>query len=132
MRSPFSLFANNPTLCAYVKALDIWGPDTEIVVCSLGTGQKRERQLTKAEVDTWGLAKWATTILDTAFDGVSDSVDYYIGRQRLLFAVESDAHRGLLEGWRLAAFPPNHPARSNAIEQLTLAAPARSADRPAS
>jgi hypothetical protein len=47
----------------------------------------------------------------------------YIGRQRLLFAVESDAHHGLLEGWRLPAFPPNHPARSNAVEQLTLAAP---------
>jgi patatin-like phospholipase/acyl hydrolase len=70
------VFANNPTLCAYVEALDIWGADTEIVVCSIGTGQKRERQLTKRQVDGWGLANWATTILDTAFDGVSDTVDY--------------------------------------------------------
>ncbi len=70
------VFANNPTLCAYVEALDLWGPETEIFVCSIGTGEKRHRQLTKAQVDRWGAARWATTILDTVFDGVSDTVDY--------------------------------------------------------
>jgi uncharacterized protein len=70
------VFANNPTLCAYVEALDIWGPDTEVIVCSLGTGQRPGRRLAKAEVDRWGTAQWAKTILDTAFDGISDTVDY--------------------------------------------------------
>jgi uncharacterized protein len=70
------VFANNPALCAYVEALDIWGADAEIVVCSIGTGEKRGRGLTKEEVDGWGAGRWATTILDTVFDGVSDSVDY--------------------------------------------------------
>lgn len=70
------VFANNPTLCAYVEALDMWGAETEIVVCSLGTGEKRHRRLTKRQVDDWGAARWATTILDTVFDGVSDTVDY--------------------------------------------------------
>jgi patatin-like phospholipase/acyl hydrolase len=70
------VFANNPTLCAYVEALDKWGADTEVVVCSIGTGEKKGRGLTKEEVDGWGAGKWATTILDTVFDGVSDSVDY--------------------------------------------------------
>jgi uncharacterized protein len=83
------VFANNPALCAYVEALDIWGPETEIIVCSIGTGQKRERRLTKGEVDSWGLAKWATTILDTTFDGVSDSVDY---QMKILCRRGDDAH----------------------------------------
>ncbi len=70
------VFANNPTLCAYVEALDLWGADAEISVCSLGTGEKPRRSLTKAQVDGWGAARWAPTILDTVFDGVADSVDY--------------------------------------------------------
>jgi len=70
------VFANNPTLCAYVEALKLWGEETEIAVCSLGTGERGKRGLRKAEVDRWGAARWAPTILDVVFDGVSDSVDY--------------------------------------------------------
>jgi patatin-like phospholipase/acyl hydrolase len=83
------LFANNPALCAYVEALDIWGPDAEIVVCSIGTGQKHERRLAKKQVDSWGLANWATTILDTTFDGVSDTVDY---QMKILCRTDGEAH----------------------------------------
>jgi patatin-like phospholipase/acyl hydrolase len=83
------VFANNPTLCAYVEALDIWGADAEIVVCSLGTGQKRERQHTKAQVDHWGAANWANTILDTVFDGVADTVDY---QMKILCAHGDEGH----------------------------------------
>ena len=74
------VFANNPAACAYVDALDMWGRDTEIFVVSIGTGEKRMRALTKDQVDRWGAGKWATTILDTVFDGVSDSVDYQMKR----------------------------------------------------
>ena len=83
------VFANNPTLCAYVEALDIWGPETEIVVCSLGTGEKRHRNLTKKQVDGWGSARWVTTILDTAFDGISDTVDY---QMRIICRHGAEAH----------------------------------------
>ena len=74
------VFANNPTACAYVDALDLWGADCEIFVCSIGTGEKRGRALTRDEVARWGAGKWATTILDTVFDGVSDAVDYQMVR----------------------------------------------------
>jgi uncharacterized protein len=74
------VFANNPTVCGYVDALEMWGAETEIVVCSLGTGEKRMRALSHDKVSDWGAAKWATTILDTVFDGVSDTVDYQMKR----------------------------------------------------
>jgi Replication-relaxation len=45
----------------------------------------------------------------------------HVGRQRILFAVEADAHRGLLEAWRLPAFPPGHPARDKNVHGLVLA-----------
>ena len=33
----------------------------------------------------------------------------YVGRRRILFALERDAHAGVLEAWRLPAFPPATP-----------------------
>jgi patatin-like phospholipase/acyl hydrolase len=82
------VFANNPALCAYVEALDVWGPDTEVTVCSLGTGERPARGLTKDELDGWGSLRWATTILDMAFDGGSDTVDYQL---RLICRAAEDA-----------------------------------------
>ncbi|MBA3261473.1 MAG: replication-relaxation family protein [Thermoleophilaceae bacterium] len=35
----------------------------------------------------------------------------YIGRRRILFCDERDAHRGLCEALRLAPYPPGHPGR---------------------
>jgi hypothetical protein len=42
------------------------------------------------------------------------------GRQHILFAVETDAHRGRLQAWRLPNFPPGHPARDNKVRRLNL------------
>jgi hypothetical protein len=44
----------------------------------------------------------------------------YVGRRRILFAVEPDAHAGALEAWRLPAFPPDHPARDNNVRRVGL------------
>lgn len=71
------VYANNPTLCAYVEATTTHGrrEPTEFVVLSLGTGQLT-RRLPYDETKDWGLARWAQPILDVVFDGVSDTVDY--------------------------------------------------------
>jgi hypothetical protein len=45
----------------------------------------------------------------------------YVGRRRILFALEHDAHKGLLEAWQLPAFPPGHPARNAAVRRVRLA-----------
>jgi hypothetical protein len=45
----------------------------------------------------------------------------HVGRRHILFAVEADAHTGLLEAWRLPAAPPGHPARDNNVESIVLA-----------
>ena len=44
----------------------------------------------------------------------------YVGRRRILFAIERDAHAGDLEAWRLPAFPREHPARDNNVRRVAL------------
>lgn len=44
----------------------------------------------------------------------------YVGRQRILFTTEIDAHRGELTARRSPAFPPGHPARESAIRRVRL------------
>jgi patatin-like phospholipase/acyl hydrolase len=69
------VFANNPTMCAWVEALKLHGPNVETLVVSLGTGQ-RTKPLPYAKAAGWGLANWAKPILDVVLDGVSDTVDH--------------------------------------------------------
>jgi patatin-like phospholipase/acyl hydrolase len=72
------VFATNPAMCAFAEVLD----DTnlrEVVLLSLGTGE-RTRKRSFDEIKDWGLARWARPILDVVFDGVSDAVDYQLGR----------------------------------------------------
>jgi Replication-relaxation len=42
----------------------------------------------------------------------------YVGRQRILFAAELDAHAGRLVAHRLPAFPPGHRARQPGIRRV--------------
>jgi len=50
----------------------------------------------------------------------------HIGRRRILFTIERDAHDGVLEAWRLPAFPPGHSVRRPEVQRVTVAPPARS------
>jgi len=72
------VFVNSPAVCAFVEALELWGSDTDMVVCSIGTGNKRMRA--HDGIAEWGLLAWAPAILDTVFDGVADAVDYQMVR----------------------------------------------------
>jgi hypothetical protein len=47
------------------------------MILSLGTGGQT-KSIPYDEAKDWGLAKWAKPILDTIFDGVSDTVDYQL------------------------------------------------------
>jgi patatin-like phospholipase/acyl hydrolase len=72
------VYVNDPAVCAYVEALELWPDMTDVVVCSIGTGNKRMRART--DLHDAGIAGWAPAILDTVFDGVADAVDYQMVR----------------------------------------------------
>jgi patatin-like phospholipase/acyl hydrolase len=69
------VFANNPTMCAYVEARDLHPGTDDILIVSLGTGQ-HTRPIHYRDAKDWGLALWAKPILSVVFDGVSDTVDH--------------------------------------------------------
>ena len=73
------VFANNPAMCAYAEARTLWPEEEDLLVVSLGTGELT-RPIPYDDARGWGLAKWAQPILGVVFDGVSDTVDYQLGR----------------------------------------------------
>ena len=80
------VFANDPAVCAYAEALDLWGDDVEIQVVSIGTGQPPQEYgrgripVPYAKARHWGLAKWARPVLDVVFDGVADASEWQLKR----------------------------------------------------
>jgi Replication-relaxation len=46
----------------------------------------------------------------------------YVGRRRILFALDRDAHAGSLEVWRLPKFPAGHPSRDPRVRRVLLSA----------
>ncbi len=68
------VFANNPSLCAYVEAMS-GGPESrDCLMVSIGTGQWTT-PIPYGKARRWGLAAWARPILDVVFDGASDTID---------------------------------------------------------
>ena len=68
------VYANNPSMCAFVEAKKLY-PDDDIVLVSLGTGQMTKRYDYK-KVKDWGLVSWVQPLISMVFDGVSDTVHY--------------------------------------------------------
>lgn len=76
------VFANNPTMCAYVEAIEMlrdpdmnYCEDTDILLVSIGTGAlTREFQLN--DVKDWGALKWVRPLFRIFADGASDTVDH--------------------------------------------------------
>ncbi len=71
------VFANNPTMCAYVEAIKLHGY-TDVVVVSLGTGQVKT-PIHYLQARTWGLLGWARQLISVFMDGVSDTVEHQAG-----------------------------------------------------
>jgi uncharacterized protein len=70
------VFAANPAMSAFAEVLR-FQPGAEVVLLSLGTGE-RTRRRTFDEIEDWGLLEWARPLLDVVFDGISDAVDYQL------------------------------------------------------
>ena len=73
------VFANNPAMCALVEARSTHPDADSFLLVSLGTGELT-RRLPYDEAKGWGLAGWAQPVLSVVFDGVSDAVDYQLGK----------------------------------------------------
>ena len=72
------VFAVNPAMSAFAEvARHRPEAEEEVLVLSLGTGQRTDRRPFD-EVKDWGLVEWARPILDVVFDGISDAVDYQL------------------------------------------------------
>jgi hypothetical protein len=46
------------------------------------------------------------------------SENHYLGRRRILFACEADAHAGVLEARRVPGYPPGHPGRHGPLAEI--------------
>jgi patatin-like phospholipase/acyl hydrolase len=66
--------ANNPAMCALVRARELWPEASRIVLVSVGTGQLSE-WIDHRQSLGWGAAGWAEPLLDIVFDGGSELVD---------------------------------------------------------
>ncbi|MGA2216137.1 MAG: patatin-like phospholipase family protein, partial [Bryobacteraceae bacterium] len=71
------VFANNPAACALVEAHATQPGATDFLLVSLGTGEL-SASLPYQETKNWGVVRWATSVLDVVFDGVSRTVDYQL------------------------------------------------------
>lgn len=70
------VFANNPAMCAYAEAKELF-PDEDLLVVSLGTGNP-QLSIDFERFRTWGLLGWARPIWYILMDGSSDVVDYQL------------------------------------------------------
>jgi patatin-like phospholipase/acyl hydrolase len=71
------VYAINPAMCAYAEVRHVYPPDSQMLLVSLGTGECTD-PLPYDQVKGWGEASWARPILDVAFDGNSDTVDFQL------------------------------------------------------
>jgi len=69
------VFVNNPSMAAYAEARSLYPDATQIIVVSVGTGDRQD-QITYAAAKDWGLLGWAKQIVPVFMDSVSESVDY--------------------------------------------------------
>lgn len=69
------VFANNPTMCAYVEAKATHDDIEHILVVSLGTGQS-QMSIPYAKAKDWGLIEWVQPILDILIHGAGDTVNH--------------------------------------------------------
>ncbi|TAH28504.1 MAG: patatin [Cytophagales bacterium] len=73
------LFANNPSMCAYIEyAKKNYEMEQEgCLLASIGTGDVFKPYLYRKAVG-WGLMSWAKPTIDMMFDGVSNSINYQL------------------------------------------------------
>jgi len=76
------IFANNPAMCAYAEARDLFysgikDANPDIFILSIGTGTiKKQYEYKKAK--DWGALGWVAPLIDMMMSGVSETVDYQL------------------------------------------------------
>ena len=73
------VIANNPAMCAFAEAKNIYRDETDVLLVSLGTGDLT-RPLPYEEAKDWGLAGWAKPLFNIFLDGLSSTVHYQLKR----------------------------------------------------
>ncbi len=76
------VYANNPTMCAFVEALELkphMELPEEICLVSLGTGQSTSG-IPYEKARGWGLLGWARSIIGIALDGPGDAVHFQMSK----------------------------------------------------
>lgn len=73
------VFANNPAICAYVEARRLHGPNREIVIVSLGTGEDPPPLYGKLAVN-WLSGHWIEHLVDILMHGNSQITDKNLDR----------------------------------------------------
>jgi len=68
-----AVFANNPTMCAYIDAVQRYPGYDDYLVVSLGTGEYT-RRFPYDEAKDWGLIGWVRPIIDILQHGVNETV----------------------------------------------------------
>ena len=69
------VFVNNPSMAAYAEARALYPAAAEVVVVSVGTGDRQD-QITYTSAKGWGLLGWAKQIVPVLMDSVSEAVDF--------------------------------------------------------
>ncbi|TAE71452.1 MAG: patatin [Bacteroidetes bacterium] len=79
------VFANNPTLCAYAEARQVFKSEDgatisakELIIFSLGNGGLTKMELDHNKVKNFGLIEWIRPLIDIMMSGVSQTVDYQL------------------------------------------------------
>jgi uncharacterized protein len=83
------VFANNPTMCAYVDAMSRYKDYKDYLVVSLGTGTLTQ-PVAYAQAKDWGMAEWVVPVINILMNGNSETVDY---QMQQVLPVQSKNHR---------------------------------------
>ncbi|WP_298824626.1 patatin-like phospholipase family protein [uncultured Planococcus sp.] len=71
------VFANNPAMCAYAEAKEIFPDDEDLLIVSLGTGNP-QLTIEFGNFRNWGLLGWARPLWYILMDGSSDVVHHQL------------------------------------------------------
>ncbi len=78
------LFANNPSMCAFIEALKIFRDESHqllgadrMMIVSIGTGEIKTKYLF-SQAKNWGVLRWVKPIIDIMMTAVSETVDYQL------------------------------------------------------
>ncbi|MEY3248689.1 MAG: hypothetical protein RL742_732 [Bacteroidota bacterium] len=97
------LFANNPTMCAVIEALKLFGEkkaDGEVellnparmFIVSVGTGAVK-KSYPRSKAANWGTISWVEPIIDIMMSGVSETVDYQLRKLYSSIGKSKQYHR---------------------------------------